>query len=725
MAGKPIGTIFVELDMDQTKYTNAQKAILQSASTTALNVEKNWKIIGEKSDVMYNAMRQSIVNAYEMIKNKAGTSAAEIIRAEEAKNAKLQALNDQQYGAHTSLIDSLKKHYIAASAAIVAAWMLVNRAIAYMDEGGKALQVESSFKIMANSAGANSEHLIESMKKATRATIDDSDLMQKAVKLMTLGYNPERIERFSKVVITASQIAGTTAAEAYDNLADAIANRMPKALVRMGAVTREQMEVVNKAIDAGADSTALYELAMVNLELKQKMLQGTQDTATISLQKFHAEMKEFKETIGKGLIIIVDAAYRAFEYLAAGVLGLVSAYARYRTLVYEIMGDEKKATDNRDVANAAWMARNELIKKAGEAIFLESEAGKKATQQEIADAKAKVTAQMAGLNSIIAAKEASKLPSFKTADDMWKSLKGSEGVIRIIQGETEELIPIIKNYESWWDKINHDLDEIALKLKMVTPEGAQWGAEEPLGLKSGEMMLDGTIYDIKFWERITKEIEELQLELLKSITPGTTGWEGAEPLGLKPGEMMMGGRVFKISEYEQSIKDMENLWRGLGDTISSSISGAMSSMIMGTQSAAEALKQIWSSIASYVIEQIAKMMVEWLLFEKTTSGGGTSGLNLLGTIGSVIGLVGGGGAPAGGPSGGGSSGGYVPAYASKGNTGQNATRSGGSVQIDNSKTTMTVYALDVDSFEKKYGNSVLKINRKSYRLAGDMKNMNR
>lgn len=220
-------------------------------------------------------MRANAIAAVDFIKNKTLSSTEEITRAQKAAADKIKSINDQQFGAHTSLIESLKKNWVEASAAIVAAWMLVNKAITYMDVGAKAQQVESSFKIMAESAGINSDHLITIMKKATRETIDDSDLMQKAVKLMTLGYDPSQIERFSKVVITASQIAGTTATEAYEELADAIANRMPKALVRMGAATREQMLIVNAAIQAGANETALYELAMANLELKQKMLQGT------------------------------------------------------------------------------------------------------------------------------------------------------------------------------------------------------------------------------------------------------------------------------------------------------------------------------------------------------------------------------------------------------------------------------------------------------------------
>ena len=399
MAGRPVGKAVAEINLDATKYEQGLKRLHDSLVTGTIKVEDAYKSLGIKSDRTYATMRANAEAAVNFIKNKTLSSLEEIARAEKAKNDKIKALNAEQFGHQTSTIDKLKANWIAASVAIGAAMMVAREGMEYMRKGAKALQIESSFKIMADSAGVNSEHMIASMKKATRETIDDSDMMQKAVKLMTLAYSPEQIERFSKVVVTASQIAGTSSAEAYDQLADAIANRMPKALVRMGAVTREQMKIVTAAVEAGADSVALYELAMANLELKQKMLQGTQDAATIAMQRYDAQIKEMKETIGKGLIVALAYAYSGFQYLAGGILGVVSAYARYRALVYDVIGDEKKAAENRLVADTAWMARNSLVDDAAKIFDKSSQAEGKASKQEISDAQKVVDALMAKMNA--------------------------------------------------------------------------------------------------------------------------------------------------------------------------------------------------------------------------------------------------------------------------------------------------------------------------------------
>ncbi|MFH0972350.1 MAG: hypothetical protein V1835_07365, partial [Candidatus Micrarchaeota archaeon] len=394
----PVGVQYVELTLDATKYTAAQKAILSGAEKNSADINRVFKTVGTQSDEMYNAMRKNIENALNAINRSSLSSGDERIRAAKAAADKITQINEQQFGKQTSFIDSLKQHWIAASAAIVAAWMLVNKAIAYMELGAKAQQVESSFKIMAEAAGVNSESMIASMKKATKETIDDSNMMQKAIKLLTLGYNPEQIERFSKVVITASQIAGTTAAQAYDELADAIANRMPKALVRMGAVTKEQMVIVNEAITSGASIIALYELAMANLELKQKMLQGTQDLATISLQRFRAQVGETTESIGKFFIVAMQKAYGVMQGFAAAALGAAGALAHLLGMMISVAawtaektafteGAKAHAKSLREYAESVKKtaedflgASQELAAKAAANIFGSAEVGERATK---------------------------------------------------------------------------------------------------------------------------------------------------------------------------------------------------------------------------------------------------------------------------------------------------------------------------------------------------------
>lgn len=266
-------------------------------------------------------------------------------------------------------------------------------AIELMKIGATALQVESSFAIMADEVGVDAERMISSMKKATRATIDDSDLMAKATKLMLQGYNPEQIERFSKVAITASMYAGTTVAEAFDRLGDSIANKMPKAMKQFGAIFPEQMKLVQKAIAGGADEVVLFNLAMANLELKEAQLRGTQNEATLALQKFNAQLHETGETIGKSLIWLIQKLYGVFQGAASAALllagGIVKIAAGVAFLTSKLPGKrgEQGAKDYAALtadAKVFFDSSEDLAKKANGNITGLSSAGTRASKEEIA-----------------------------------------------------------------------------------------------------------------------------------------------------------------------------------------------------------------------------------------------------------------------------------------------------------------------------------------------------
>jgi hypothetical protein len=105
MAGKPVGTIYAELDLDASKYTKAQKEILKSAQQTTLDIEKNWKTLGSQSDLLFDAQRKGAENAYNMIANSAKSSSAEIERARESLARKIETIDQKQFGTTKKLID--------------------------------------------------------------------------------------------------------------------------------------------------------------------------------------------------------------------------------------------------------------------------------------------------------------------------------------------------------------------------------------------------------------------------------------------------------------------------------------------------------------------------------------------------------------------------------------------------------------------------------------------
>lgn len=420
MAASNLGKVFVELALDDKVYKQNLAETLTSATATAKGIETSWRVLGQKSDAIYEQQRRSAENAYTLIKNAATSTAQDIIRAEEAKSERIKSINNQQFGQQTTAIEKLKSNWVAASAAVVTAWTLIGKAMSYAEMGAKDMRIESSFNVMAEASGVAADAMLENMQRATKGTVEKSELMQKATKLMLQGYNTEQIERLSRVAGTAAIYAGQSTAEAFDGLTDAIANRMPKALVRYGAITREQMKIVTAAIEGGADAMALQELAVTNLELKQKMLTGTQNDAIVSIQQFKVQLGETKEAIGKFIIGGAQKLYGMFQWIASGAITAASAIPKFMQWVSELSAWVNNKIGNTGMASvasrdaASWKATYEsmanaagdLANKAVNNITGQADASAKASKSEIADAQKKVDAQMALMKKYAGAKEA-------------------------------------------------------------------------------------------------------------------------------------------------------------------------------------------------------------------------------------------------------------------------------------------------------------------------------
>ena len=308
MAGKKLGSVFVELGLDSTEFTKGEAKILQSAQSTSLKMEQNWRTLGGHSDLIFNAMKTNITNAYDAIANKSTTSAAERLRAEEAMHAKLQTLNEQQFGKQTSLIDGLKAHWIAATVAIGAATVAMAKGWEYYELGAKVMQTEESFRLVTKSSGIMADKLIADMKRASAGTVDDSDIMQKAVKGITLGLKSTEMIGIMEAARVSARVAGEDVKTAYENITDAIATGLPKALKRYGLISKEEMAIVNAALKAGVEDVSLYSIAMNNAAIQAAKFGQLNLTAAEGVQIHKARIQDFKESIGTGFVTAVGTA---------------------------------------------------------------------------------------------------------------------------------------------------------------------------------------------------------------------------------------------------------------------------------------------------------------------------------------------------------------------------------------------------------------------------------
>ncbi len=346
MPGKPVGTVFVELDLDQTKYTKAQQAILQSAKTTSLDIEKNWKIIGEKSDVMYNAMRQSITNAYEMIKNKAGTSAQEIVRAEEAKNTKLKQINEQQFGHQTSLLDSLKKNWIAVTATAMAVYAAVIKPIeAYMESEKALLKMGMAMKNQGDYTRAGLADMEAFSKEIQRLTgFEDDATLAVMANMKSYGMSNEEVKRATKAALDlaiAKENEGMTIERASEILGKSYLG-ITTGLKKMGI-----------QVDENIPKSQLFESVIKQLnERFGGSAQADLETYLGQWKKLKNEWGDTKEFLGLVFLKTIEALKTAFFGVSTAFWAVVTGITQGLTWIAKGLEAFQRAIGMKEAAES-------------------------------------------------------------------------------------------------------------------------------------------------------------------------------------------------------------------------------------------------------------------------------------------------------------------------------------------------------------------------------------
>ena len=303
---------------------NAKQFATQIAQTKAMQAaqQQYWDNLGIRSQATIQRQIDETTKGAAILQSTLKKNSQDWINIERAKNDSLAHLHDEMVGKQEWSMAAMARAALRVYAAYYVLTTGVQKVLEYMELGAKKQQTESSFHLIAEESGAASATMIANMKAYTKETIDDSDLMIKATKLMLAGYDPKQIVEFSKVVIAGSIYMGTSVSEAYERISDSIATRMPKAMVQSGAVTKEQMLIVAQAIKNGATQADLMALVIANLRVKTLQLQGTQNESTIALQRFRAQIQELKEIVGETLIIAFQKLFGLFQGI--GVVSLLA-----------------------------------------------------------------------------------------------------------------------------------------------------------------------------------------------------------------------------------------------------------------------------------------------------------------------------------------------------------------------------------------------------------------
>jgi len=318
MAGHSVGTIFVELDLDSSRYVGAQKRLLKDATATTLNIESNFKKMGIKSSAEFDLLRQRAVNAFERIKNSSQVTSNDIVRAEKAKADTIKRLNEQQYGSHESMLSKMKENWLALTGAVVAAYYTIRKvANVAMDLALTAARYETlgvAMEVVGRNAGYSAYHMAAFQKGLESTGISMAGARQALVRMAQAQLDLAQSSKLARVAQDAAVIGAMNSTEAFNNMVYGIQTANVRVLRTIGINVswEESYQKMAKQLGRTANSFTLAEKAEIRLNAvleAGERIAGTyeaaMDTAGKKLLSLERYVDNFKVTVGEGFLPVL------------------------------------------------------------------------------------------------------------------------------------------------------------------------------------------------------------------------------------------------------------------------------------------------------------------------------------------------------------------------------------------------------------------------------------
>ena len=346
MAGGRLGTVFVELSLDDKVYRQKLGETLTSTQATAKGIETSWRTLGTKTDAIYDQQRRSYQNALTLIKNSTDSTKQDIIRAEQAAAAKIKAINEQQFGHQTTLLESIKSNWLAVAAVVAVAYKAIGAVSDIVMAAARYETLGVVMRTVGTNAGYTSEQMEGFAKGLEKTGISMSGSRETLTRMAQAHLDLSKATQLGRVAQDAAVIGNVNSTEAFQRLVYGIQsaqvemlrtiginvnfeNSYQKVAKETGRTTTSFSEAekaairMNVVLDAGAGIAGTYEAAM-----------GTAGKQLLSLERHFDNLK-----------VLVGAAFTpALAEIIEIITGAVVS------LNDELSGDSKEAIESWGVA---------------------------------------------------------------------------------------------------------------------------------------------------------------------------------------------------------------------------------------------------------------------------------------------------------------------------------------------------------------------------------------
>ncbi len=202
--------------------------------------------------------------------------------------------------------------------------------MAWGEIGAQLTRVEDSFRAVATQAGYSADQIIGSLERASKGTLDASDIMARAGRLMQEGIAPEKMTTLMSLLQRQAPVVGDTMKEAWDKVAESLSMGTTRALRHYVGIIDLDREYQKFAASIGTTKDRLTEQAkqIVLVDVITNRLKESTKGLTGETNKYALEMEKDK-------VIIKDSWDTIYKSMM-GVGGLLtSIYAKTMALGVE------------------------------------------------------------------------------------------------------------------------------------------------------------------------------------------------------------------------------------------------------------------------------------------------------------------------------------------------------------------------------------------------------
>jgi len=327
-----LGTSYCTIKANTADVIKGFQQLGKEAKQVPLDIEKSWQHLGVASEKMFDTMRQQARNAYDRIVSAAETTAKDRLKAEEALNRRLQALDEAQFGRKLSLLDKLKKHWLGITAVVMGTYYAVKKLVEMVSSTTLAAARYETLGVVLEVVGRNAGYTTAELHKYASALektgISMTESRQQLTRMAQAQIDLSKATELGRIAQDAAVIGMIDSSQAFARMIYGIQTAQPEILRNIGLTVSFESAYKEFAATLGKSAGALTQQEKTQARLNAVMEQGKQiagtyeaamGTASKLLSSMVRQMANLTVQIGDlflpSFTVIMDAVYKGVSEL--------------------------------------------------------------------------------------------------------------------------------------------------------------------------------------------------------------------------------------------------------------------------------------------------------------------------------------------------------------------------------------------------------------------------